>query len=205
MDAGQYVQPGTPLAQIFSIQTAEVRLPVTDQELEQLGMSLQQSGGSARHQMPEVIFQGSIGDRIVTWPGRVLRTEGLYDPKTRVIHVVAHVDDPYGFLNPSFAPPLAMGMFVEARLIGRTLHDRIVLPSTTLIDGNQVWIIRDDNTLERRPVELAHAANGQVVIDRGVRSGERVYINPDNVIAEGMRVTAVPAMKTIDADQEVDR
>lgn len=205
VDAGQYVTSGTPLAQIFSIQAAEIRLPVTAEELTQLGLSIRRSDRSDVQSMPPVRFNAAIGDRTVSWHGRVVRTEGLFDPKTRVIHVVARVEDPYGFLKPRHASPLAMGMFVEAQIRGTTIRDRIVLPSSTLVEGRSVWVIHEDETLQLRNVGLAHVSAGQVVVERGVLPGERIFLNPVDVVTDGMRVKAVPADTAMGADQEVSR
>jgi multidrug efflux pump subunit AcrA (membrane-fusion protein) len=151
--------------------------------------------------MPAVRLGATIGGRIHIRRGSVVRSEGLYDPETRLIHVVAKVEDPYGFHGDEHPFALAMGMFVQARIEGKTFRDRVVLPPSALVDGDTVWIIRANNTLQQRKVRLAYADARHLVIDDGVMPGERVYFKPVDVVADGMKVKAIPATQNQERHQ----
>jgi RND family efflux transporter MFP subunit len=201
VDVEQYVQAGTSFARVFGTRAAEIRLPVTDEDLDRLGMSTRTAQPLRPNQMPVVRLSATISGHTHFWQGRVVRSEGLYDLETRLIHVVATVEDPYGFYSDKHPFALAMGMFVQARIEGQTLRDRVVLPSSALVDSDTVWIIRANNTLQQRKVCLTYVDARHLVIDDGVMPGERVYFNPVDVVADGMQVTPVPASENQETNQ----
>ena len=92
VDVGQYVGPGTPVAEVFATDYAEIRLPVRDSEFAFLDVPLDGNGDGHG---PSVVLRGDFAGQEQTWQGRIVRTEGEIDPKTRMIHLVARVDDPY--------------------------------------------------------------------------------------------------------------
>lgn len=201
VDVEQYVQAGTSLVRVFGTRSAEIRLPVTDEDLDRLGMSTRTAQPMRPDQMPVVRLRAKISGRIHFWQGSVVRSEGLYDPETRLIHVVANVEDPYGFHDAKHPFPMAAGMFVHAEIEARTLRNRVVLPPSALVDDDTVWIIRADDTLQRRKVRLAYVDARRLVIDNGVLPGERVYSNPVDVVSEGMPVKAIPATEIQETSQ----
>jgi RND family efflux transporter MFP subunit len=201
VDVEQFVQAGTSLARVFGIRSAEIRLPVTDEDLDRLGIATRTAQPLRPNQMPVVRLSATISGRIHFWRGRVVRSEGLYDPETRVIHVVANVEDPYGFYGDKHPFALAMGMFVLAQIEGKTFRDRVVLPPSALIDGGTVWIIQANNTLQQRKVRLAYVDARHLVIDDGVMPGDKVYFNPVGIVTEGMRVKAIPASEHQETNQ----
>jgi RND family efflux transporter MFP subunit len=195
VDVEQYVPAGTALARVFGTRSAEIRLPVTDEDLDRLGMSTRKAQPLHPDQMAVVHLSATISGHTHFWRGSIVRSEGLYDPQTRLIHVVANVEDPYGFHDAKHPFPMAMGMFVQARIEGKTFRDRVVLPPSALVDGDTVWIILANNTLQQRKVRLAHVDARRLVLDDGVLPGEKVYFNPADVVTDGMRVKAVPAIE----------
>jgi RND family efflux transporter MFP subunit len=201
VDVEQYVPAGTALARVLGTRSAEIRLPVTDEDLDRLGMSTRTAKPLRSNQMPVVHLSATISGHTRFWRGSIVRSEGLYDPQTRLIHVVANIEDPYGFHDAKHPFPMAMGMFVQARIEGKTLRDRVVLPPSALVDGDTVWIIRADNTLQQRKVRLAHVDARHLVLDDGVMPGEKVYFNPADVVTDGMRVKAIAATENQETTQ----
>lgn len=117
-----------------------------------------------------------------------MRTEGEVDAKSRMIHAVASVEDPYGRRGDSNKPPLAVGMFVHARIIGRRIERAYVLPSIALRGGNRVAVVDDDNRLHYREVDVVRAERERVIVASGLSDGERVCISPLDGSVDGMMV-----------------
>lgn len=199
-DLYQYVSPGTPLADVFSVEAAEVRLPVTDADLAHLDVTIGTSRRPGALPSAELTTVTAGPPRV--WHGKIVRTDGIFDPKTRITHVVVSVDDPYGFHQEASHLPLAMGLFVEARIQGKEISDRIVLPPKALCDNHSVWVICDDDTLERRSITLLYADAQRAVIEEGLGLGERVCLNSFEYAVDGMPVRPVPAQNIISADRE---
>ena len=72
----------------------------------------------------------------------MVRAEGTLDVRTRLVHVVARVEDPYGL--ESGAPPLEVGLFVEAEIEGREIASAVRLPRGALRGDGEVVVVDAD-------------------------------------------------------------
>jgi RND family efflux transporter MFP subunit len=172
VDVGQYVAPGTPLGVTFAIDTAEIRLPLSNSDLEYLDLPSATRLDQA-HRVP-VVLTGESTDTDATWQAEIVRTEGVVDQSSRVIYAVAEVVDPYGVLGRSNQPELKMGSFVRAEIQGRRVEDVVVLPRSVLRPDDTVLIADDERKLEVRPVTVARSEPRNVYISSGIRAGELV-------------------------------
>jgi multidrug efflux pump subunit AcrA (membrane-fusion protein) len=165
-----------------------VRLPIPDRELAFLDLPLTYRGESLERPGPEVRLRASFAGGEHVWTGRIVRTEGEIDPRTRMVHAVAQVEDPYGRGDDPDRPPLAVGLFVEAEIEGRFVEDAIVIPGSALRDTKQVLVVDADSRLRFRDVDVLRADRHEVVIRAGLEAGERVCISPLEAVTDGMRV-----------------
>ena len=81
---------------------------------------------------------------------RIVRTEGEIDARSRMVNVVARVEDPYGHdpdTDTRERPPLAVGLFVEAEIRGRSIEDAVILPRSVLRTGDQVLVVDGDGRI----------------------------------------------------------
>lgn len=184
---GQYVSPGVQLGRIFSTDVAEIRLALTDNDLAKLGLPLA-FVESEENPGPPVSMSAVIAGVEHNWLGRIARTDGAIDPATRQIFAIAVVDDPYG-KGADNGTPLAMGLFVNATIEGKPYENAIVLPRSALYGRNTVYIIREDNTVEKRTVSLVSSGRDTITIASGVEPGERVITSPLRGASEGDEVT----------------
>ena len=200
VDVGQFVGVGTVLAQVFSVETAEVRLPLPPEELAYLDLPLDYRGALAAQQdperLPEVLLSASYAGRSHTWRGRVERIEGEIDPATRMVHVVAAFDDPYGRHSDRPVVPLTAGLFVDAEVLGRKVESAAVLPREALRGDDQMLVVDDDGLLHFRAVEVLRAARDEVVVGRGLEEGERVCLSRLETATEGMEVRTLDESST---------
>jgi RND family efflux transporter MFP subunit len=194
VDVGQFVTRGTAVAQLYAVDFAEVRLPIPDRELAFLELALrsraaEEAAEGAADSGPEVLLHAEFAGRKQTWRGQIVRTEGEIDPRTRVVHVVARVEHPY-----AEDPPLAVGLFVSAEILGRSEASAFVVPRTALRegpDGDEVLVVDAENRVRFRPVGVLRERRGEVVIGSGLREGERVLVSPLGTAVEGMLVRVV--------------
>lgn len=188
VDLGQYVNRGTPVARVYAVDYAEVRLPVPDRDAAYLDLPVDYRGESGEAQGPAVRLRARYAGRVHTWRGRIVRTEGELDPKTRMIHAVARVEDPYGRSEDPERPPLAVGLFVDAEIEGRRREGVVSLPREALRGSDQVAIVGDDGRLELRRIEVLRRNRDRVLVASGIAAGERVASGPLAVAVDGMRV-----------------
>ena len=186
VDIGQFVTRGAPIASLYATDVAEVRLPIQDEELAYLQLPL--SGQTDQH-MPTVILRARFAGEEHTWQGRIVRTEGELDPKTRMINIVAQVQSPYE--RSGSRPPLAVGLFVEAEIIGKRVDNVFVLPRSALQANEQVYVMTDENRLSFREVEIIREVGENVYITGGLKRGETISLSTVSNAIEGMLVRPI--------------
>ena len=118
-----------------------------------------------------------------------MRVGGEIDPTTRMVHLVARVDDPYGISGETetTAFPLAVGLFVEADVLGKRTDRVVLLPRAALRGADQVLVVKDGRLYFRR-ITILRADDEQVVVSDGLTEGEKVCVSPLAAVVEGMRV-----------------
>ncbi len=188
VDIGQFVTVGTPLATLYAVDYAEVRLPLPDSELAYLNLPLDYRGEERAESGPRVELTADFAGRRHSWWGRIVRTEGEIDPQTRMVHAIARVADPYGRGSDPGRPPLSVGMFVEAAIQGRTARQVASMPRAVLRGSSQVLVVDEQERLRFREVEVVKADQEQVLIGAGLEDGERVVVSPLEAVTDGMRV-----------------
>jgi len=83
------------------------------------------------------------------------------------------------------------GQFVNVRLILSTQKGAVLIPTqTTAISqqGTYVYVIKPDNTVERRDVEVAAVQDGIAVVTKGLAPGDRVVVDGQYRLTNGARV-----------------
>ncbi len=186
VDIGQFVTRGAPIASLYATDVAEVRLPIHDEELAYLELAL---AGPTDKNLPAVILRARFAGEDHTWDGRIVRTEGELDPKTRMINIVAQVQSPYQ--QSDSRPPLAVGLFVEAEIIGKQVDNVFVLPRSALQANEQVYVVTDENRLQFRDVEVIRIVDEDVYVIDGFKRGETISLSTVNNAIEGMLVRPV--------------
>jgi len=209
-DFGDYVRTGSTLARIYAIDYVEVRLPIADRELPFLSLPLAYRGETQASDDigPEVSLTARFAGRTRgPWKGRIVRTEGEISPRSRMVHAIARVEDPYGRREPD-VPPLAVGLFVQAEILGKDLHNVAVLPRHALRGENRVLIVEkidsseaiesNDATsgdqrwwLRLRRVEVVRRHGSDVVVKLDgseITEGDRLCISPLEIFTDGMSV-----------------
>jgi RND family efflux transporter MFP subunit len=183
---GQYVRPGAATARIFAVDVAEVRLALPTDALAFLELPGDGDAGAP------VRLEGHFAGSDVQWQGRLARFEGALDPATRMIHVVAEVEDPGARERAGL--PLPMGLFVDAEIEGRVLPDLVEVPRGALRRGSTLAIVDAESRLRLRDVEVVRADGERVWVRGSLAAGERICTTPPELLVEGMpvRVAADP-------------
>jgi RND family efflux transporter MFP subunit len=185
-ELGQFVAPGTAVAEIFSVDYAEVRLPIPQSKLSYLELP----GLSGYQGSATIDLYTDVAGTISHWTATLHRTEGVYDERSRVMYAVARIEDPYG-LRPPHRSPLRVGTFVNANIDGKPFPELVRLPRYILRAGNYVWVIDDQQRLQNRRVTTLRAGDDEIYVASGLDSGELVSLTAlDNSFA-GVQVRIV--------------
>lgn len=188
-DLGEYVAPGVPVAEVYSVDIAEIRLPIPDADLAFLDLPADYRGATVQEAGPEVVLYADFAGQRHSWAGRIVRVEGEIDPVSRMVNVVAQVQDPYGKHGEEESLPLAVGMYVEAEIMGSLIVGAITVPRTAL-RGKRVLVVDGDDRLRFRGVDVLRVERGTAVIVGGLDAGDRVCVSTLEAVSDGMKVRA---------------
>jgi RND family efflux transporter MFP subunit len=194
IDVGQYVSRGAAAASIYSVDEAEVRLPVPASELAYVDIPLgyRGEGEGVEAALPAVTLRADFAGKEHSWRGRIARTEGEIDPESRRVYAVARIEDPYARGGDPPRPPLAAGLFVRAEIEGRRLEEVVILPRHALRGEARVLVVEEGSAgshrLRFRDVDVLRRESARAIIGAGLAEGEIVCVSPLDVVVEGMKV-----------------
>ena len=98
--------------------------------------------------------------------------DNALDPTTGTIRARAVVPNPDGIFTP--------GLFARVRLLGESQKDALLINEQAVLtdqDRRYVYIVGDKNGAERRDVKLGPRVEGLLVVDSGLKAGDKVIIN----------------------------
>lgn len=183
VDLGQYVTLGTNLGELYDTRIAEIRLPISNDDLAYLE--------SVDHPDTQVTLSASLAGKENTWLGNIIRSEGVIDADNRMVYLVAEIKDPY--LREHKTPgslPLKYGSFVNAVIKGRTVDGVVKLPRH-VVRNEHVALINDQNIVEMRHVNVVRSDLEHVFIKDSLKTGERVAITHFSNMANGQLVKII--------------
>ncbi|MDJ0918418.1 MAG: efflux RND transporter periplasmic adaptor subunit [Woeseiaceae bacterium] len=170
-DLGQFVNPGTRLGVTFGTNAAEVRLPLTDQDLAFVSLP---RPGMTSYESPAVALSAVQQGEQRRWDARIVRSEGTVDASSRVTYLVAQVDDPYGLASDKY--PLPVGSFVSAEISGTSRSDVLRVPRAALRGSNQLMIRDSESRLRIRDIQVIRADAEFAYLSGGASEGEEVIL-----------------------------
>ncbi len=185
---GQYVTAGTRLGRVFSTDTVQIRLALTDVQLGELNLPMGFMATAA--DAPVVYLTAKVGNTQQAWEGRIVRINAAVDKQTRMIYAIAEVEDPYG-LGANAGVPIAVGMFVNAEIISSDSQSVLVVPRLALRSADKIYVINADNRLEIRTVNVLSTSPERVLIGSGIEPGEEVVTSAVPAAVDGMEVRAI--------------
>jgi multidrug efflux system membrane fusion protein len=115
--------------------------------------------------------------------GKLTMIDNAVDQATGTIRLKARFDNEEERLWP--------GAFVSARVILSVRNNAATVPSQTVQqgpDGYYAYVIKPDDTVERRAVDVASIQDGIAVVTKGLSAGERVVVDGQYRLTNGARV-----------------
>ncbi|MCE2028899.1 efflux RND transporter periplasmic adaptor subunit [Sessilibacter corallicola] len=184
---GQYVTAGSTLAEAFSTELAEIRVPLTDTQLQSLGLPI--GFQSSEEYAPQARVFAQVAGEVRQWQGRLIRVESAFDSDTRVLFATVHVDQPYSEETIALSGmPLAVGLYVTVEIEGQTVDEGLAIPRDALRTGSKVYVV-DDGKLDIRQVTIQHSSEDEVIVTAGLSLGEQVVVSAVRDPIQGMRVS----------------
>jgi len=104
--------------------------------------------------------------------GEVDFVDNALNPDTGTIRARAVVPNPDGAFTP--------GLFARVRLLGETQKDALLIHEQAVLtdqDRRYVYVVGDKNSAERKDVKLGPHIEGLVIVESGLKAGDRVIVN----------------------------
>lgn len=198
IDLGQFVSAGATVSTVYSTDTAEVRLPITDKDLMFVDI-----GNQSNHQS-DVTLNATVGGKNRTWTGKLVRSEGILDAGSRVLYAVVEVTDPYQF-NGGDNAPLRFGQFVQAEIVSHQKQSLTVLPRAILRLDNTLLTVNDSREIEIVPVDVVRTTAREAFVSSGLDRGTLVVTSAVPNPYDGMKVRLPGDEPTLPPEAENDK
>ena len=178
VDIGQLVGPQSPLVMLIGTDHFWVQVSIPVDRLRWIDIP---GVGGATAGSPATITQ-TAGSATITRSGEVVRLLGDLDPIGRMARVLVEIPDPLGMkAEPGAAGgdlPLLIGSYVQVAIQGRRVEGVVEITRDAVHNGDRVYIMKSDNTLEIRPVVVLWQKPDTVLIAEGLEYGDRVIVSP---------------------------
>ena len=184
IDLGSTIIPGQPVGSMYTSNEIEVTLSVKDSDLQFLDIPM--DGRKLNpNQKSIVIIKSIYRGEMQEWAGNLERVDGVIDPMTRMIKLIANFKN--NFIEET-KPILPIGLFVEAEINGKQLEDIFMIPNTALTPNNELLVLNQNDALEIRKVKVITRMKNYILVKEGIKAGERVVVSKLSIITNGMLV-----------------
>jgi RND family efflux transporter MFP subunit len=120
------------------------------------------------------------------FPGQVARTANALDPSSRTLLVEIQAENSAGKLMP--------GMYVQVDLNLPRKDPPLLIPSDTLVvrpEGTLVALVGNGNKVHFQRIQVGRDFGDRIEVLSGMKEGEKVIVNPNDSVQEGVRVQPV--------------
>lgn len=184
IDLGSTIIPGQPVGSMYTSNEIEVTLSVKDSDLKFLDIPM-----DGRKLNPDqksiVVIKSLYKGEMQEWAGNLERVDGVIDPMTRMIKLIANFKN--NFIEET-KPILPIGLFVEAEINGKQLEDIFMIPNSALTPNDELLFLNQDDALEIRKVSILTKMKNHILVKEGMKAGERVVVSKLSIATNGMLV-----------------
>jgi len=187
IDLGTTIIPGQPVGALYTSSEIEVTLAVKDNDLQFLSIPMDGRKLDPSEQAL-VEIRSFYKGKNQTWIGRLERVDGVIDPVTRMINLIAVFKN--DFIETD-KPNLPIGLFVEALIDGINLKNIFSIPVNAISENNEVYIVNNDNELVLRQLSILKKYSDFVIVKDGLKAGERIVTSKLSTASNGIKVNPV--------------
>lgn len=174
VEVGEYVNPGTPVAQIVDTETVRVVVGIPERDVTYF----------TKGQSAEVL--ADIRGQQQTLGGSIDYISASADARTRSTRTEITVSNEDGQLRS--------GQVVRVRLTRRQIPEALLIPLLAVIpmeSGHAVYVV-ENGQAERRSVTLGILQEETAQVLTGLQAGDRLIVAGHRFLAPGQKVTVVP-------------
>lgn len=143
-------------------------------------LQYEKSGGFSGNPFSLILTNGQVYSE----NGQFVLTENNVDARTGALVVRARFENPDYLLKP--------GGFGRVKMVSHKVDNAVVIPQKAIFANqslNAVYVVKDDNTVEMRPLELGDRIDDIAVVKNGLKEGETIVVEGLLKIRPGSPVT----------------
>ena len=164
LDVGQVVGAGVAVGAVFSVDSLEIAVPVSAEELALIGDAIGRDAAILREAEPGLAAQ-------------VVRQAAELDEQTRLGTLYLAAEQP---------EDLMLGEFVGVEIRGEAAAEMYRLPAAALTSRNQLWVV-EEGMLRERQVDVV-GSDDRIAVVRHFDTGEGVVAIPPSSGRDGLPV-----------------
>ena len=199
-ELGQFLSRGSSIGRVFASQTMEVRIPMTDVQVSELGLTLGYSAKTAGTKGLPATVTTVFGLNQYAWQGYVKSVDASIDSRTRLLFATVVVEQ-----SSEQQAALAPGLFVDVQLASPAKLSGLEVPRTALRNGNQIYVYQDDK-LVLKDVKTVYTSKEIVIVseDGGTDLvlGDKVITSPVPGAYQGMPIKLPEALSDNDSNAD---
>ncbi len=191
-ELGQFMSRGGSVGRVFATAAMEIRIPMTDVQISELGLKLGYSAQKEGSEGLPATVSTTFGDEKQVWVGAVRSVDASVDNQTRLLFATVVVDEPFK-QGIDQSMPLVPGLFVDVELASPQKIVGLELPRTALRNGNQVYAYNNDE-LAFKSVKVIYTSEEKIIVaqsDSDVSVDERIIVSSVPGAYEGMPVKLI--------------
>ena len=186
VDSGSLVTAQGMLATIVDVDAYKVEALVPQNQLARL-----KALGAGHIFNADAIINSDYSNQ--TWHGKVVRTTGKVNSKSRMAGVIILIPDPLGLKKrENSRQQLLLDDHVKVKIKGSALENVYSLPRSAVRDQNTIWVYHE-GILEIRKIIPVWKEDKVVYVkaghNRGINPGDRVIVSDLSVAVNGMKLS----------------
>lgn len=177
VDIGARVNESTILARLVGSDVFWLRVSLPVEQLQWLNIPTRsnEEGSGVRIFNQGAAGDGTGGGSSSIRHGRVIRLAASLEEQGRMAQLLIRVEDPLSRLEENRGKTqLLLGSYVRAEIEGIAIDSAVSIDRANLHEGNTVWLMSRNNTLEIRKVEIAFRDREKVIVTSGIEDGDRL-------------------------------
>lgn len=180
---GETVSTNNPLAEIYATDYAEIRLPLSARQLNQI--SINEQGNQA---IPVQLTDALNAENKTIWKAVVKHVEGELDEVSRELNVIAHIPDPFG--TEKQHAPLRMNQPVKASITAKVIKNTHEIDRKHLYGANEILIVEGD-IITRKKINIVWSTQNSVITTDQDITGKLLATSRLNFVKSGTTVEII--------------
>jgi RND family efflux transporter MFP subunit len=184
VNIGSVVSTSTRLADLYSTESLELSLPISNRDLEFLDLPTQ---GDQREVAVKV--ENTLVAPPEYWRATITGTEALVDADNQQIYALAQIEGAVEI--GAFQQDLKVGQYLHASIEGKVIEEALLVPNTAIYQGSYVYVVEDRDGIEvlsKRDVSIRWRNEEFSLVGAGLQVGDKLVTTTLGQVTSGTPV-----------------